>query len=31
MRALSDEVVIERTDTGTRIQIRRTTTEGGPR
>jgi anti-sigma regulatory factor (Ser/Thr protein kinase) len=31
MRALSDEVVIERTDTGTRIQIRRTITEGGPR
>jgi anti-sigma regulatory factor (Ser/Thr protein kinase) len=31
MRALSDEVTIDRTDTGTRVRIRRTTEEGGPR
>ena len=31
MRALSDEVTIDHTDTGTRVRIRRTTTEGGPR
>jgi anti-sigma regulatory factor (Ser/Thr protein kinase) len=30
MRALSDEVTIDRTDTGTRVRIRRTITEGGP-
>ena len=28
MRALSDEVTIDRTDTGTRVRIRRTITEG---
>jgi anti-sigma regulatory factor (Ser/Thr protein kinase)/putative methionine-R-sulfoxide reductase with GAF domain len=31
MRALSDEVTIDRTDTGTRVRIRRTITEGAPR
>jgi anti-sigma regulatory factor (Ser/Thr protein kinase) len=31
MRALSDEVTIERDDSGTRVLIRRTTEEGGPR
>jgi anti-sigma regulatory factor (Ser/Thr protein kinase) len=31
MRALSDEVTINRSDTGTRVRIRRTITEGGPR
>ena len=31
MRALSDEVTIERTDAGTRVRIRRAITEGGPR
>ena len=31
MRALADEVTIDRTDTGTTVRIRRTTTEGGPR
>jgi anti-sigma regulatory factor (Ser/Thr protein kinase)/putative methionine-R-sulfoxide reductase with GAF domain len=31
MRALSDEVTIERAETGTRVWIRRTITEGGPR
>jgi anti-sigma regulatory factor (Ser/Thr protein kinase)/putative methionine-R-sulfoxide reductase with GAF domain len=30
MRALCDEVTIERGDTGTRVQLRRTTAEGGP-
>ena len=31
MRALCDEVTIDRTDTDTRVRIRRTTSEGGPR
>jgi anti-sigma regulatory factor (Ser/Thr protein kinase) len=31
MRALCDEVTIDRSDSGTRVRIRRTTTEGGPR
>jgi anti-sigma regulatory factor (Ser/Thr protein kinase) len=31
MRALSDEVTIDRSDTGTRVRIRRTTEEGVPR
>ena len=31
MRALCDEVTIDRTDTGTRVRIRRTTEKGGPR
>ena len=31
MRALSDEVTIDRTDTGTRVRIRRTITEGAAR
>ena len=31
MRALSDEVEIERADTGTRVRIRRTISEGDPR
>jgi hypothetical protein len=31
MRALSDDVTIDRNDTGTRVRIRRTTEEGGPR
>ena len=31
MRALSDEVEIERADTGTHVRIRRTITDGEPR
>ena len=31
MSALADEVTIDRTDAGTVVRIRRTTTEGGPR